>query len=136
MGRRARRGAGALPAAIGRFTACKLPRVPDKASRERRTRYLGQSAVTSALDAAARLERDDSAPLADRYFPELALAWRAVEKIRAAGRIDPALLDFDCIAVDECQDLTPIEAALLVDLASLVNGRRPLPVPVLLAAGR
>src|ERR1039457_4799420 len=123
----------ALPAAIGRFDACKTPRVSDKAYRERRTRYLGQSAVTSALDAAARLERDDSSTLADRYFPELALAWRAFERLRNSAHIEPKLLDFDCIAVDECQDLTPIEAAVLVELASVVNRRRRMPVPILLA---
>ncbi|HWW88330.1 MAG TPA: hypothetical protein VNZ26_32260, partial [Vicinamibacterales bacterium] len=123
----------ALPAAIGRFAACKSPRVPDKVYRERRTRYLGQSAVTSALDAAARLERDDSTTLADRYFPELALAWQTVERLRNSGHIDPALLEFDCIAVDECQDLTPIEAVMLVELASLINRRRRMPVPVLMA---
>src|SRR5256885_6709439 len=49
----------------------------------------------------------DSSPLADRYFPELALAWRAVEQLRAPANggarpgVAPALLDFDCIAVDE-----------------------------------
>src|SRR5713226_3430378 len=75
----------ALPVAIGRFIACKHPRVHDKAYRERRTRSLGHSPVTSALDAAARLERIDSSPLAERYFPERALAWRAVEQLRTAA---------------------------------------------------
>jgi hypothetical protein len=129
----------ALPVTIGRFAACKHPRVHDQAYRERRTRTLGQSPVTSALEAAARLERIDSSHLADRYFPELALARRAVEQLRAHanGGIRPgvvsALLDFDCIAVDECQDLTPIEALLVVELASLTNHQRRAPVPLLLA---
>jgi hypothetical protein len=108
----------ALPVAIGRFAAGKHPRVQDNAYRERRTRSLVQAAVTSVLDAAARLERIDSTTLAEQYFPELALAWRAVEQLRAPAHggarpgVAPALLDFDCIAVDECQDLTPIEALL------------------------
>jgi superfamily I DNA/RNA helicase len=129
----------ALPVAIGRFTGCQHPRVHDKAYRERRTRYLGQGPVTSALDAAARLERIDSTTLAERYFPELMLAWRTVEKLRAPANggarpgIAAALLDFDCIAVDECQDLTPIEALLLVDLASLINHQRRAPLPLMLA---
>ena len=40
---------------------------------------------------------------------------------------------YDCIAVDECQDLTPIEAMLVVELASLINRSRRTPIPLLLA---
>jgi len=119
----------ALPAAAGRFAACKLPRVPDKAYRDRRTRSIGHPAVSSALDAAARLERDASSSLAERYFPELALAWRAVERLGSSASMDAALLGFDCIAVDECQDLTPIEAMLVVELAVRINGGRRTAVP-------
>ena len=129
----------ALPATIGRFSASKRPRVSDESYRERRTRFLGPKAATSALETAARLERLDPATLADRYFPELGLAWRAVERLgasatgRAGAAVDPELLDFDCIAVDECQDLTPIEAFVLVALASVMNVRRRTPVSLLLA---
>jgi hypothetical protein len=129
----------ALPVTIGRFSECKHPRVSEKAFRERRTRYLGQGPVSAALDAAARLEKLDSSTLADRYFPELAAVWRALEVLRASSansrniNIDPALLAFDCIAVDECQDLTPAEAFLLVELASRVNRQRRTPVPLLLS---
>ena len=128
----------ALPVSIGRFAASKQPRSPDKAYRERRTRFLGTTATAAALDTATRLERLDGGTLADRYFPELALAWGAVERLRAAAagntaNIDAALLDFDCIAVDECQDLTPIEATVIVELASITNRRRRGPVPVLVA---
>lgn len=129
----------ALPVAIGRFGASKQPRVSEKAYRERRTRYLGQGPVASVLEAAARLEKLDSASLAERYFPELALAWRAVERLRmpagagAKPAVDSSLLDFDCIAVDECQDLTPIDAFLIVELASCINRRRRMPAPLLLS---
>jgi hypothetical protein len=129
----------ALPFGVGRFAAAKQPRAPDAAYRERRLKSLGRRAVDAALDAAARLERADSRPLADRYFPELALAWRAVEQLRtiAAGKSQVEagadLLDFDCLAVDEVQDLTPIEALALVQLAVLANKRRRAPVSVLLA---
>ena len=78
----------ALPVAAGRFAACKLPRVGDKAYRERRAPLLGQTAAGAVLETAARLERVDSAPLAERYFPELALAWRAVERLRLDGGAD------------------------------------------------
>ena len=124
----------ALPVGIGRFAACKQPRVSDRTYRERRTRSLGQSAVAGALETAARLERLDPDTLAERYFPELALAWRAVERLHTStNRSDPSLLDFDCIAVDECQDLTPIEAWFVVELATRINGQHRAPVPLLLA---
>jgi len=121
----------ALPTAIGRFAACKGPRVPDAAYRERRNRFLGSNAVESALEAANRLARIDGSTIAERYFPELALAWKAVEQLRASGK--SAASEFDCIAVDECQDLTPIETTVLIELASLANRGRRIPVPVLLA---
>ncbi len=123
----------ALPLAIGRFAACKQARVPDNAYRERRSRFLGPSATGSALEAAARLERADPAPLAERYFPELDVAWKAAQRLRSTQGIEPALLGFDCIALDECQDLTPIEAFAIVELASLINRNRRSPVPLLLA---
>ena len=122
----------ALPVAIGRFSACTQPRVSDKMYRERRTRYLGAAAVTSLLEAAVRLEKLASTTLADRYFPELALAWRAVEKLRSAN-FPASLLNFDCIAVDECQDLTPVEAMLVVELTALINRQRHVQVPLLLS---
>jgi hypothetical protein len=122
----------ALPVAIGRFGACTQPRVSDKMYRERRTRYLGPAAVASLLEAAVRLEKLASTTLADRYFPELALAWRAVEKLRSANFI-ASLLHFDCIAVDECQDLTPLEAMLIVELTALIHRQRRIQVPLLLA---
>jgi len=122
----------ALPVAIGRFSACAQPRVSDKTYRERRTRYLGPAAVTSLLEAAVRLEKPGSMTLADRYFPELSLAWRAVEKLRSPD-FPASLLDFDCIAVDECQDLTPIEAMLIVELTALIHRQRHVQVPLLLS---
>lgn len=125
----------ALPVAVGRFAACNHARVPDKAYRERRTRSLGQASVTAALETVARLERSAPSTLAERYFPELALAWHAVEKLRSndSGARPPGLFDYDCIAVDECQDLTPIEAWLIVELTALVRRRHRAPVPLLLA---
>jgi hypothetical protein len=126
----------ALPVAIGRFTASKQPRVSNESYRERRTRFLGLQAATAALETAARLERADSSALADRYFPELALAWQAAERLRAGAyggsRPGTELLDFDCIAVDESQDLTPIEAFVLVQLALRIRQRR-VPVSLLMA---
>jgi len=125
----------ALPVAIGRFAASRRPRVADGSYRERRTRFLGPQAATAALETAARLERVDSSTLADRYFPELALAWQAAERLRAGVSLQPGMewLDFECLALDESQDLTPIEAFVVVELVSLIRGRRRIPASLLLA---
>ena len=126
----------ALPVALGRFSACKSGRVPDKAYRMRRTRSLGESPVAAALDVATRLEHSDSRSLSERYFPELALAWQAVEKLRASDApagVGALSFDYDCVAVDECQDLTPLEAWLLVELVSRVRQQRHGGVSLLLA---
>jgi len=121
----------ALPVSVGRFREVRQPRVPDKAYRERRARFIGPQAVTGALEAASRLERG-SETLAERYFPELALAWRAVERLHKGGG-DGVPLDFDCMAVDEVQDLTPIEALVLIELCTLSFERRKTLASLLLA---
>ena len=73
----------ALPVAIGRFSACKQPRVSDAAYRERRAPGIWAiMLLASALEAAIRLERLDPTPIAQRYFPELALGWQAVDLLR------------------------------------------------------
>jgi hypothetical protein len=110
----------AVPVAAGRFKAGSTPRVPDKVYAERRARFIGQASVSAALDVVGRLERANSGTLAERYFPQLAQAWQAAEQLgRSTKHIasSRAFLDFDCIAIDECQDLTPIEAFVLVQLS-------------------
>ena len=131
----------ALPVAVGRFSACKFPRVPDAAYRERRARHLGPAPIAAALDLATRLEKIDPAgSLTQRYFPQIALAWQAVERLQSSGvsghpqpAIDAGWLNFDCIAVDECQDLTPIETFLLIELAARNNSRRNTAAPLLVS---
>jgi len=110
----------ALPDKAGRFEACSAPRVSEKSYRERRVRFLGTAAASSAAETVHWLSRnrpDFEAAL----FPELFLAWTASLKMRQpAGLADllaRGLLDFDLIAVDEVQDLTPIETYALVQLA-------------------
>jgi hypothetical protein len=118
----------AVPYKAGRFVACKSPRVPERDYYERRARFLGQGPASAAVEAASRLEKLDSASLAQRYFPELALAWEATARLRSGRKEElAALLDFDCIAVDECQDLTPLEVALLIELTGAA-GRKNLPL--------
>jgi hypothetical protein len=119
-------GAG-LPVEVGRFAACSLPRASDRNYRQRRSRFIGLQPATQATDAAARLDRSDSRTLADRYFPELALAWRAARLLAESqdlSPVNPDFLEFDCIAIDECQDLTPLEAFVLVQLGDVIRRRK------------
>jgi hypothetical protein len=107
----------ALPEKLGRFPAAERQRLPDSAYRAHRGRYLGQAAE-NVLEAANRLERAGGATLADRYFHELALAWRAARALSSkGGGIDPSLAGYGCIAVDEVQDLTPLEVFTVIALA-------------------
>jgi tetratricopeptide (TPR) repeat protein len=107
----------AVPQLAGRFPKAERVRLPESAYRAQRNRYLGPAAE-SVLDAARRLERMSDAPLADRYFPELALAWRAASALSSGSwQIESGFLDYGCIAVDEIQDLTPLEAFIVVALA-------------------
>ncbi len=120
----------ALPEAVGRFAASKSPRVADPVFRERRSRLLGTAATATVLDMAGRLERD--ARLAERYFPELELAWRAVEKL-GAGEASEDWATYDVIAVDECQDLTPIESMVILEIASWIDTKRHRRAQLLMA---
>jgi hypothetical protein len=124
----------ALPAAVGRFPACSAPRASDKDYRTRRIRYIGEPAAAAALDLASRLERS-GATLAARYFPELDLAWQAARGLAqsALPGIDSAFFHFDCIAIDECQDLTPVEAFVTVQSAVLACMKTGSRIPVFYA---
>ena len=130
----------ALPEKSGRFPRAERVRLPEAAYRAQRTRYLGAAATDSVIEAARRLDRDNNdrdnndrdnkdrdnkeAPLADRYFPELALAWRAAQALTSAPhRIEPALPVYGCIAVDEVQDLTPLEVFVILSLSRHLNSR-------------
>lgn len=107
----------AMPQPAGRFPKAERMRLPEHAYRAQRTRYLGPAA-DGVLEAARRLERVSDAPLADRYFPELALAWRAAHALSSVSRqFESTFLDYGCIAVDEVQDLTPLEAFVVLALA-------------------
>jgi hypothetical protein len=129
----------ALPLELGRFDACQGPRVSETAYRKRRAKHLGESAVKAALEIAVRLEKLNSRTLTESYFPELSLAWQAMQKLRAlrtskqSAALDPALLRMDCIAVDECQDLTPLEAFFLTEFAALNNRDRRTGTTLLLS---
>ncbi|HEY6339873.1 MAG TPA: hypothetical protein VIY49_00145 [Bryobacteraceae bacterium] len=122
----------AVPEKTGRFPKAERLRLPEEAYRAQRLRYLGPASA-SVFEAVRRLERAGDAPLADRYFPELALAWRAAHALASeAHKVNRAFLDYGCLAVDEVQDLTPLEAFVVLALGRLLNkgGRQ---APILLA---
>ena len=56
---------------LGRFEACREPRVSDRHYKERRSRFLGAPAAAAALDAASRLERSASSPSPSVTSPSL-----------------------------------------------------------------
>jgi len=119
----------AVPETSGRFPKAENVRLPDAAYRAQRTRYIG-TAADSVLEAARRLDRAGEGPLADRYFPELALAWRAAQAMtKGSHKLPSEFLDYDCVAVDEIQDLTPLEAFVVLALGRSLNaGGRYAPV--------
>ncbi|MGH8164232.1 MAG: hypothetical protein ACREP1_07865, partial [Rhodanobacteraceae bacterium] len=107
----------ALPQPAGRFPKAERMRLPETAYRAQRARFLG-SAADTVLEAARRLDRGADATLADRYFPDLALAWRAAHALSSGARqSEAAFSECGCIAVDEVQDLTPLEAFVVLALA-------------------
>jgi hypothetical protein len=125
----------AMPEQSGRFPKAEHLRLPEAAYRAQRTRYLS-AAADGVIEAARRLERMAVEPLADRYFPELALAWRTAQVVAKAtapgSKIASVFLGYGCIAVDEVQDLTPLEAYVVLALGRQLNagGRH---APLLLA---
>ncbi len=113
----------AVPETLGRFAKAERMRLPDDAYRAQRGRYLGPAA-DAVIEIARRLERTDQESLTDRYFPDLAVAWRAAEALRTgATSISPDLFQYGCIAVDEVQDLTPLEAYSAIALARLASAK-------------
>jgi len=122
----------ALPETSGRFPKAENVRLPDSAYRAQRNRYIG-TAADGVLEAARRLDRVGEGPLVDRYFPELALAWRAGQALaKGSHKINSGFLDYGCVAVDEVQDLTPLEAFVVLALTRSLNASGRY-VPVLLA---
>ena len=112
---------GALfPFAVGRFAAFPDRRITVRQYREMRERAIGRPAAEAVMEVCETLRRRDSRPVEQRFFGELDLAWRAVQRIRAQGA--GAFAEFDCVALDEAQDLTPIEALAVVELGAALGG--------------
>ncbi|MBI3471446.1 MAG: hypothetical protein HY013_08820 [Candidatus Solibacter usitatus] len=124
----------ALPVAVGRFPSCKEPQLSDVDYRVRWERHIGRTAVEALLEIVGALRRRDGVNLQSKYFPELGLAWQAATRLHSASPALPKwFLDFDCIAVDEAQDLTPIEALAMIHLAAAIQNHRRGPLSLLVA---
>lgn len=126
----------ALPVQIGRFGPCTSPRLPDRTYRDQRRPVLGGEACDALTDVVGTLARREGAEFFEHYFPELLLAWQAAAgfKTELAQKLARRrLLEFDCIALDEAQDLTPLESWLIVQFASAVREHTGKPVSLLVA---
>jgi hypothetical protein len=117
----------AMPFPAGRFPAIPDRRMSVRDYRDHRQKSLGRSAAESVVEIAETLRKRTPSPIEPQFFPELDLAWQAVKSIRSNGPGE--ITGFDCLALDEAQDLTPIEALVIVELAAA------LPRPVVLVAG-
>ncbi len=111
----------ALPEAVGRFARSERLRVPERDYREARRRWVGGAGADAANEAFNSLASREGPEFLNRFFPELSLAWRAASELSARGA-PQSLRGFDTIAVDEVQDLTPLEAFVIAKLAASNKG--------------
>jgi len=108
-----------LPFAVGRFPGFGERRVTARQYRDLRERSLGRAAAEAVVEVAETLRRRDPRPLEQRFFTELDLAWNAAKHLRSQGAGEFA--GVDSIALDEAQDLTPLEALVIVELAVAIG---------------
>ncbi len=86
---------------------------------------VGAKAAKALLKVAQRLARDRDR--VGSVFPELVAATRAAERLRR-DEIPEGFADFDRVVVDEVQDLTLLETAVVVELCAAIaraRGRAP-----------
>jgi hypothetical protein len=107
-----------LPEAIGRFAGFAERRVSARQYRDMRERAIGRGAAEAVVEVAETLRRREARPF-ERFFVELDLAWNAARQIRSRGA--EMFAGVDCLALDEAQDLTPIESLAIVDLVAALG---------------
>ncbi|MCY4652343.1 MAG: hypothetical protein OXC95_04175 [Dehalococcoidia bacterium] len=93
---------------------------------------VGDAAARSLLTIAERLQRNSTAEL-EKALPELAAAADSVRRLRQ-GHLPRGFDEFDRIVVDETQDLTLAEIAVVTELCRAIALRRGR-APWLLLAG-
>lgn len=121
----------AVPGAADCVPAGGLARLSDAAYRDWRADGdgVGRAAAGALLRVAGAIEPDAFA----RVFPELAAATAAIARLRD-DVLPEGFAEFDRVVVDEVQDLTVLETAVVVELC-LAIARRRGHAPWLLAAG-
>ena len=121
----------AIPGEAGSTTARGVARLSDDAYTRLRGGHdgVGAKATRTLLKVARALPAD----AVRAVFPELAAAARAIERLRD-GRLPEGFDAFDRIVVDEIQDLTLVETAVVVELCRAIARRRGR-APWLLLAG-
>ncbi len=119
----------ALPIGVGRFPASTGRHLADRVYRDQRQHAIGRVAAEAALETASSLRKRDDQDLELRFFPELCLAWDAVQSLASPGLLDAGRLpEFGCLVLDEAQDLTPIETLAFLELAAAARRKRSLSV--------
>ncbi len=119
----------AVPDQPGAVVEHGLARLEAQTYIEARAGEIGHSMAAAAAAALAALSADDRAAI----FPELVAATTAVQRLRD-DRLPAGLADFDRVVVDEVQDLTLLDAAVIVELCRAIARRRGHG-PCLLMAG-
>ena len=121
----------AIPGEAGSRTERGGARLSDDAYTRLRGGYDGVG--TKAARALLKVARALSADAVRTVFPELAAAARAIEHLRDDA-VPEGFDGFDRIVVDEIQDLTLVETAVVVELCRAIARRRGR-APWLLLAG-
>lgn len=120
----------ALPVRFRERSACETPHLSDTDYRALR-RHLGAQALEGASLAWSKLTDSDKQTL----FPSVMAAFdRALRLQRDELALDPEVFSFDWVLVDEVQDLTVIEAWLLLDVTAR-SGRARGVKPGMVIAG-
>lgn len=123
---------GASPIALPErdWTATALGHLEPEVYRARRGPEIGDVAARAAAEVGRRMLELAALPA---LFPELDRAARALQRLRAGGELPAELRDLDWIFVDEVQDLTVLEASVVIELA--VSGANATRTPGLVLAG-
>ena len=121
----------AVPGDVDCVAAGDLMRLSDAAYRARRAGDdgVGRAAATALLKVAGAIQPEAFG----RIFPELAAAAAAIGRLRNDD-LPAGFAEFDRVVVDEVQDLTVLETAVVVELC-LAIARRRGHAPWLLVAG-